>query len=97
MTGAGWPYLDGVITNQKTLPYTYWMFKCESWISGGDSAAEWRYSRRYWTAEELEAYEKRYAANREQWIFKEDAAADKQRSRRREHQSLTGLYRYAAH
>ena len=58
MTGAGWPYLDGVITNQKTLPYTYWMFKCESWISGGDSAAEWRYSRRYWTAEELEAYEK---------------------------------------
>ena len=58
MTGAGWPYLDGVITNQKTLPYTYWMFKCESWISGGESAAEWRYSRRYWTEEELEAYEK---------------------------------------
>ena len=58
MTSAGWPYLEGVITNRETLPYTYWMFKCESWISGGESAAEWRYSRRYWTAEELEAYEK---------------------------------------
>ena len=58
MTGAGWPYLEDAIINQATLPYTYWMFKCESWISGGESAAEWRYSRRYWSAEELEAYEK---------------------------------------
>ena len=58
MTSAGWPYLNGVITNQKTLPYTYWMFKCESWISGGESAAEWCYSQRYWSEEELEAYEK---------------------------------------
>ena len=58
MISAGWPYLDGVITNQKTLPYTYWMFKCESWISSGESAAEWCYSQRYWSEEELEAYEK---------------------------------------
>lgn len=58
MTSAGWPYLKEKIMNRETLPYTYWMFKCESWISGGESAAEWRYSRRYWTAEELEAYEK---------------------------------------
>lgn len=58
MSSAGWPYLKEKIMNRETLPYTYWMFKCESWISGGESAAEWRYSRRYWTAEELEAYEK---------------------------------------
>ena len=58
MSSAGWPYLKEEIMNRETLPYTYWMFKCESWISGGESAAEWRYSRRYWTAEELEAYEK---------------------------------------
>ena len=58
MSSAGWPYLKEKIMNRETLPYTYWMFKCESWISGGESAAEWRYSRRYWSAEELEAYEK---------------------------------------
>ena len=58
MSSAGWPYLKEEIMNRETLPYTYWMFKCESWISGGESAAEWRYSRRYWSAEELEAYEK---------------------------------------
>ena len=58
MSSAGWPYLKEEIMNRETLPYTYWMFKCESWISGGESAAEWRYSRRCWTAEELEAYEK---------------------------------------
>ena len=58
MSSAGWPYLKEEIMNRETLPYTYWMFKCESWISGGESAAEWRYSRRSWTAEELEAYEK---------------------------------------
>ena len=47
MSSAGWPYLKEEIMNRETLPYTYWMFKCESWISGGESAAEWRYSRRY--------------------------------------------------
>ena len=58
MTSAGWPYLKEEIMNRETLPYTYWMFKCESWISGGESAAEWSYSQRYWSGEELEAYEK---------------------------------------
>ena len=58
MISAGWPYLKDMIMNRETLTYTYWMFKCESWISGGESAAEWSYSQRYWSGEELEAYEK---------------------------------------
>ena len=63
MISAGWPYKEGIIENWETLPYCYWMFKCDSWVSsagiaGGESAAEWCYSQRYWSEEELEAYEK---------------------------------------
>ena len=49
----GWPLL-----NDETLQYCYWMCKTEAWISGGEQASEYQYSRRYWSAQELEAYEK---------------------------------------